>query len=129
MKLARTALFVICTNDLDRAGRNYRQPRRPNATHTFDIRRSSSRLAARWHVCPQTHRLECSWSFEAAASDDQLCRYTMLSAAQANVSPPFNPPLGSLSTPVVTNSSGEVRAGDDACSKGLHATSTQDAVP
>ena len=78
MKLARTALFVICTNDRDCAGRNYRQPRRPNATHTFDIRRSSSRLAARWHVCPQTHRLECSWSFEAAASDDQLCRYTML---------------------------------------------------
>ena len=41
MKLARTALFVICTNDFGRAGRNYRQPRRPNATHTFDIRRSS----------------------------------------------------------------------------------------
>ena len=23
-------------------------------------------LAAKWHVCPQTHRLECSWSLEAA---------------------------------------------------------------
>ena len=31
MKLARTTLFVICTNDLGRAGRNYRQPCRPNA--------------------------------------------------------------------------------------------------
>ena len=39
MKLARTTLFVICTNDLGRAGRNYRQPPRPNATSTFDIRR------------------------------------------------------------------------------------------
>jgi len=79
MKLARTTLFVICTNDLDRAGRNYRQPRRPNATRTFDIRKSSSRLAARWHVCPQTYRLECSWSLAAAAPDDQLCCYTTLS--------------------------------------------------
>jgi hypothetical protein len=57
MKLARTALFVICTNDLDRVDEIIVAP---NATHTFDIRRSSSRLAARWHVCPQTHRLECS---------------------------------------------------------------------
>ena len=76
MKLARTTLFVIYTNDLGRAGRNYRQPPRSNATLTFDIRRSR-RLAAKWHVCPQTHRLECSWSLEAAAPDDQLCRYTM----------------------------------------------------
>jgi hypothetical protein len=78
MKLARTTLFIICTNDLDRAGRDNRQSRRPSATRTFNIRRSSSRLAARWHVCPQTHRLECSWSLEAAAPDDRLCRYTML---------------------------------------------------
>jgi hypothetical protein len=76
MKLARTTLFVICTNDLGRAGRNYRQPPRPNATSTFDIRRPR-RLAAKWHVCPQTHRLECSWSLEAAPPDDQLCRHTM----------------------------------------------------
>jgi hypothetical protein len=77
MKLARTTIFFICTDDPDRGGRN-RQPRRPNATCIFDIRRPSTRLAARWHVCPQTHRLECSWSLEAAAPDDQLCRYTML---------------------------------------------------
>ena len=44
MKLARTTLFFICTNALDRAGQDYRQPRRPNATRTFDIRRPSSRL-------------------------------------------------------------------------------------
>ena len=50
MKLARTTLFVICTNDLGQAGRNYRQPPRPNATRTFDIRRPPSQLA-RWHVC------------------------------------------------------------------------------
>jgi len=43
MKLARTNLFGICTNDLDRAGRNYRQSRRPNATRTFDVRRPSGR--------------------------------------------------------------------------------------
>ena len=78
MKLARTTLFFICTNAPDRAGQDYRQPRRANVTRTFDIRRPSTQLAARWHVCPQTHRLECSWSLEAAAPDDQLCRYTML---------------------------------------------------
>ena len=77
MKLARTTFFVIRTMILSRAGRNYRQPPRPNATRTFDIRRPSSRLSAKWHVCPQTHRLECSWSLEVAALDDQLCRYTM----------------------------------------------------
>ena len=44
MKLTRTTLFVICTNDLGHAGRNYRQPCRPNATRTFGIRRSSSQL-------------------------------------------------------------------------------------
>ena len=75
MKLARTTLFVICANDLDRTGRNYRQPPRPNAIRAFDIRRPSSRLAAKWYVCPQTHRLECAWSFELLASDDQLCRH------------------------------------------------------
>jgi hypothetical protein len=79
MKLARTNLFVICTNDLGRPGRNYRQPLRLDAPpRTFHMRRSSGRLAARWHICPQTHRLECSWSFEAATLDDQLCRHTML---------------------------------------------------
>ena len=77
MKLARTTLFVICTNNLGHAGRNYRQSPRPYTTRTFDMRRPSSRLAARWHVCPQKHRLECSWSLEAAAPDDELCRYTM----------------------------------------------------
>jgi len=79
MKLARTTLFVICTSDLGRAGRNYRQPPRPNATRAFDIRRPPNRLAAKWHVCAETHRLECSWSIEEATSDDQLYRYTMLS--------------------------------------------------
>jgi hypothetical protein len=76
MKLAHTTFFII-RNDLKRAGRNYRQLPRPNAIRTFDMRRPSSQLSARWHVCPQTHRLQCSRSLEVAAPDDQLCRYTM----------------------------------------------------
>ena len=75
MTLARTTLFVICTNDLGRAGRNYRQPPRPNAASTFDIRRSR-RLAAKWHVCPQTHRLD-AMVVRGGAPYDQLCRHTM----------------------------------------------------
>jgi hypothetical protein len=104
MKLARTNLFVICTNDLDRAGRNYRQSRRPNATRTFDVRRPSGQLAARWHVCPQTHRLECCWSLEAAAPDDQLCRYTMLRRRRQTSRRVLIRPSGHNPTPAVTNS-------------------------
>ena len=75
MKLARTTFFVI-TNDFRRAGRTYRQPSRPNVARTVNIRRTSTRLTARWHVCPQTRRLECAWSLETAPSEGQ-CRYAV----------------------------------------------------
>ena len=75
MKLARTTFFVI-TNDFRRAARVYRQPSRPNVVRAVNIRRTSTRLTARWHVCPQTHRLECVWSLETAPSEGQ-CRYAV----------------------------------------------------
>jgi hypothetical protein len=75
MKLARTTFFVI-TNDCRRAGRIYRQPSRPNLARTVNIRRTSTHLTARWHVCPQTRRLECAWSLETAPSEGQ-CRYAV----------------------------------------------------
>jgi hypothetical protein len=77
MKLARTTFFVICTNNFGDTGQRYRQRSRRNAV-AFNIRKPSARLVARWHVCPQTRRLECSWSLEPpGASDDWLCQYTM----------------------------------------------------
>jgi len=73
MKLAHTTRFVTYTNDLCHVSRNDRRPTRP-ITIRASSAQPSSRLIARWHVCPETHRLECSWSLEPVASDDQLCR-------------------------------------------------------
>src|SRR5262249_38250761 len=71
--------FIVRTNVLGRVAHhrgipNLNDVRLPNANSTFVIRRITGRLAARWHVSPQTNRLECHWSLEALASDDQLCR-------------------------------------------------------
>jgi hypothetical protein len=78
MKLVRTTHFVICTNDLGRAGRNYRQPPRPNTTRTFDIRRSR-RLAA-----PARMLLVVRGS----GPRRPIMSLHNAKAAQANVSPP-----------------------------------------
>jgi len=72
MKLARTTRFVTYSNDLNRVSRDGRRPTR-STTRAFSTQRAG-RLIARWHVCPETHRLECSWSLEPVACDDQLCR-------------------------------------------------------
>ena len=72
MKLARTTHFVIHTNDPNRGARNNRRLTRFATTRAFSIKRR--RVIARWHICPETHRLECSWSAEPVASNDQLCR-------------------------------------------------------
>jgi len=64
MKLARTTRFVVYTNGLSRGSRNNRRPTRLATTPTFKIRHPSTRPVARWHVCPETHRLECFWSSE-----------------------------------------------------------------
>ena len=72
MKLARTTHIV--THELSRGSRNSRRITRVASTRTFSLQRHPSRLVARWHVCPETHRLECSWSLEPSACEDQLCR-------------------------------------------------------
>src|SRR5262245_66017008 len=74
MKLANTTHYIACKNDLNRAGRNCPRPTRFTTSRTFNIRRPLTRVVARWHVCPKTHRLECLWSLEPMVCDDQLCR-------------------------------------------------------
>jgi hypothetical protein len=75
MKFTRANLFIVRTDAFSRAGQNHGLPNsngaaRPKATRVRNIRRPSGRLAANWHVCPQTRRFECSWSFEALSSGD-----------------------------------------------------------
>ena len=72
MKLAGTTHIV--THELSQGSRNSRRITRLASTRTFSIQRHPSRPVARWHVCPETQRLECAWSLEPAAYEDQLCR-------------------------------------------------------
>ena len=58
MKLARTTHIV--THELSRGSRSSRRTTRLVSTRAFSLQRHPSRLVARWHVCPETHRLECS---------------------------------------------------------------------
>jgi hypothetical protein len=79
MKLAHENLFIVRTKALGRAARHRgasNDGRRPNANTTLIFRRTSWRLAARWYISQKTNRLECYWSLEPLASDDQLCRST-----------------------------------------------------
>ena len=80
MKFARKDLFIFRGGFLNWAGPhrgllNSNSVRRSNSNYTFAPRRTTGRLAAHWHVCPQSRRPECSWSLETAVSDGQLCRY------------------------------------------------------
>jgi hypothetical protein len=82
MKLARANYFIVRHGVSGWAGQYRAQPnsngmRRPASNRISVIRRTAGRLVAHWHVCPQTQRLECSWSVEAAVSDGQLWRYPM----------------------------------------------------
>jgi hypothetical protein len=80
MKLAHVNLIVVHNDASHRP-----VPRRCLAASTgtyrhaakvsFIVRRTPNRLAAHWRICPQTQRLECSWSLEAAVSDDHLCHF------------------------------------------------------
>jgi hypothetical protein len=79
MKLARANLFVVHNDGLDRTAPRRRLAastgaHRQSSKYPFIIHRAPKRLAAHWHICPQTQRLECAWSLEAN-SEVQLCRY------------------------------------------------------
>ena len=74
MKLAHTNRFVALKNELGRDNRNCVRPTRLKTTQALKIRRPLTRLVARWHVCPETRRLECAWSLEPVACDGQLWR-------------------------------------------------------
>ena len=72
MKLVNTTRFVNQIHNLGRAERNNRRPVCRPSAHAPDLTRLSNRLVARWHLCPETNRLECAWSLEPVL-DDQLC--------------------------------------------------------
>jgi len=61
MKLARTTLYVICSNDLGRSGLAQRRQSRAQKSRVIENRRPQVRPAARWRMSPKTQRLECFW--------------------------------------------------------------------
>src|SRR5215813_3275197 len=74
MKLAHINRFVALKTELGRGNRNCIRPTRLNTALTLKVRRPFTCLVARWHVCPETGRLECAWSLEPVACDGQLWR-------------------------------------------------------
>ena len=78
MKLTPANLFFVRNGFLDRAAsRRRRVPSVSGRYQTSRTRvgmcRAPGRLVAKWHICPETQRLECSWSLEATATEGQLC--------------------------------------------------------
>jgi hypothetical protein len=82
MKLAHTTHSVACTNNVSRDSRNNRRLTRVATTRAFSVQPRSHRVISRWHVCPETRRLECSWSLEPSACDDQLRRFATVPAGR-----------------------------------------------
>ena len=77
MKLANTTSFLFRRpNTFGRAGRIHRGPPHSDLASSVKIGRAPNRLTARWHICPETSRLECVWSLEAANFEDQPYRKT-----------------------------------------------------
>jgi hypothetical protein len=78
MKLTRANLFIFRNDFLDRAASRRRRVRAASVRYQTSrtrvgMCRAPDRLVAKWHICPETQRLECSWSLEAIAADGQLC--------------------------------------------------------
>ncbi len=71
MKLARADLFLVRHEAPGRLAPRYRLP--PSGGVRRAVRPAPRRLVAHWHVCPQTQRLECSWSL-VVTPEGQLCR-------------------------------------------------------
>jgi hypothetical protein len=60
-------------------------PLRTSSTRPLKARHNAGRLAAHWHVAPETGRIECRWSVKEAPADDSLCRHVVRSrSAQAD---------------------------------------------
>ena len=77
MKLATATLYIVRVGSVDYAGKyrgrsNASTLLRSNSVQFLRIRRHSGALIARWHVSPQTGRLECQWSSDEQAADDHL---------------------------------------------------------
>ncbi len=71
MQLARAHLFLVRNEAPARLAPRRRLPPSGGVRRAV---RHAPRLVAHWHVCPQTQRLECSWSL-AVTPEGQLCRW------------------------------------------------------
>ncbi len=78
MKLALATLSIVHIDAVDRAGAHRGRPdsnilHRSNSVHPIKIWRPSGGLVARWHVSPETGRIECCWLLDEPPANDNLC--------------------------------------------------------
>ena len=78
MKLARANLTLVHIDAVGRTGqrrdRSVAGIRLPsNSAHPRRISRPCGELVARWHVSPETGRVECRWMPELPPADEYLC--------------------------------------------------------
>jgi hypothetical protein len=80
MNLALATRSIFRRIDAFDRARPHRRAASPNDIHRSNVVRMHvpqhppRRLAARWHLAPETGRLECRWSLEDAPADDQSCQ-------------------------------------------------------
>jgi hypothetical protein len=78
MKLARAHLSIVHIGSIDHTGQSWGQPGSSTLLQSISacprrISRPSGELAARWHVSPETGRIECRWMLDQPPADDYLC--------------------------------------------------------
>jgi hypothetical protein len=61
-------------------------PLRTSSTRPPKAPHNVGRLAAHWHVAPETGRIECRWSVQEAPADDSLCRRRAKTARRVRAS-------------------------------------------
>jgi hypothetical protein len=78
MKLALATLSIIRIGTVDRTSPRRSQPAsnillRSNSTRSRRVLRPSGELIARWHISPESGRIECRWLLDQPPADDHLC--------------------------------------------------------
>jgi hypothetical protein len=107
MKLARATLSIVRIDAVDRPGPHRRRPGpgiqlRSNTIHPIKTCRPAGILVARWHVSPETGRVECRWLLEQPPADDYLCAGYMRTTRRLRRSPQRSS-LRRRPSPAVTN--------------------------
>jgi hypothetical protein len=92
MKLARATLSIVRIDAVDRPGPHRRRPGpgiqlRSNTINPIKTCRPAGILVARWHVSPETGRVECRWLLEQPPADDYLCAGYMRTTRRLRRSP------------------------------------------